>query len=127
MTQTPYGVVDTVEKSTAATVVLSLDYPSRVLITKLVVRQESGTGAFEVDLFDRNPDDFSASVPEENYKVIDAQEGSSGVMEYWPAFPRPFFNKDGNTDDGNQRMIYVRIGGVATGTFHVTLDSYSAF
>lgn len=110
-------------KPSGTAVHVDFAYPSRGVITKVVVRQESGSDGFTVDVFNKNPDDFAAAHPEELFKICPSITGSSGVASYFPDGPRTFYNMDTRAYSTNARMLYVRVTGAATGTFHIIIGS----
>lgn len=118
----PYTKIDSISKPDATAVVLDLDFPSRCLLTRLVVSREGGAGEVTVDVFDQDPDDFATDNPEALHRVLATQTTSSGVIEYrHDGDGVPYINQDAPTDLGYNRKVYIRLSGVGTGTFHVAM------
>jgi hypothetical protein len=123
----PYELRGSIAKPTGATVVLAMEFPSRVMIHKVMVRQQAGSASFTLNVYNFNPANFAAANPEELFRVFPVQTGSGGVLNYFPVTPFPFFNHDGTAGidavGRNSPKLYLSIAGAATGTMLVLVSS----
>lgn len=119
---TPYLAESSIAKPTNGAVVLALKFPTRVFIHRVLTRQEGGSDGYAVDLFDQDPSGFATANPEEFHLVCPQITGASGKSATFFNPPVPFDNRDAPDAAGvKPRILYVRISGSVTGTFHVAV------